>query len=92
MHDPGVMRFGKAGSHLLRKLQELLVGERRAAQELTKVGPLDELHHDVMGAFVLPDVVNLDDVRMVERRGRTGLLLEASKPVVVGCKFRKKGL
>ena len=47
--------------------------------------PLQILHRDVVDAFVLPHLVGVDDVRMVQARGQSGLVQKhRAKALVVG--------
>jgi hypothetical protein len=39
--------------------------------------PIDELHHEIAGAFERPDVVERADMRVIEGRDGPGLALEA---------------
>ena len=48
-----------------------------AAQTLGERLPFEQLHHQVVGAFVLPDVVEYADVRVIHRRDGARLALES---------------
>src|SRR5207244_4509099 len=54
-----------------------------AAQDLPERLSIHELHGDVEGGVRGADVVNRDDVRMAQRRGGSGFLLEALAAVGV---------
>ena len=68
--------------------------ERSAsARTARSVRPLDELHDDVVASVLgAPDVVDVDDVGMVQRRGRERFLLEAAKPLGVGSEGAREEL
>ena len=57
--------------------------EPRARHPLAQRLALDELGDDEVRAVDFADLVNGEDVRMVERRGRPRLLLEAAHAVRV---------
>ena len=84
VHNPGRVRPRKPVGHLRRNRQQALHGQRALVQEVPKRFPLDQLHRDVGAGFRLADVVDDDDVRMVQRRGRTCLLFESPQAVGVG--------
>src|SRR5207253_7058471 len=48
---------------------------------------VNELGCDVMSALRLPDLVNGDDVRMIERRGGLGFLDKAAHAIFVLCEL-----
>ena len=57
------------------------VDRRAAARQCGERLTLDELHRQEPAAVELADLVDGDDVRVVERRGRPGLLLESAGDV-----------
>ena len=75
------------------RLEQLLgVGDSRADREraagedqLLEAAPLDHLHGDVVGALSLAAVVDGDDVRVGEPRGRLRLAPEALDEEIVLC-------
>src|SRR5207248_9240389 len=75
---------------LQRHLEQLAQLQASAGDWLAQRVALDELRGDEMRAARLPDFVNGDDVRVVERRG--GLLLEAADPVGVPRELRGQHL
>ena len=78
MDDAGGVRLGEALGGLDGDVEELLRRQRLArGDELAQRLALDELHGDVDRAVGLADVVDREDVRVVQRRGRARLLLEA---------------
>src|SRR4029077_19323402 len=68
MDDALAMRGGQCFRDLHRQLQRLAHGQRPF-----EGGTLDVLHHQIVG----PDVVELTDARMVQRRNRASLALES---------------
>ena len=66
MDDSGSVRLGKAIRHLRGELEKLLGGEWFPGKHCPECLAVDVLHGDVASAFVLADVVNGDDVRVVE--------------------------
>ena len=84
MHDALVVRGGKALGGLVDDLQrvgdvELLL----ALQYLRQALALDELHDEERLFVLLSDEVDLDDVRVVQRRHRTRLAQETLDQVLV---------
>ena len=78
MDDAGRVGFGEALGNLDGEIEHSLRGQRLSRSEQLAEGfSLDELHGDVEGAVGLADVVDGQDVRVVQRRGGTGFLLEA---------------
>jgi hypothetical protein len=69
-----------------------LGGERTLVQEVPEGLPLHELHHDVVGAVILPDVEDRRDVRVVQGRGGVGLAFEAASSLGVGGQLGGKDL
>jgi hypothetical protein len=53
-------------------------------QDRTEVAPLDELHDDIGATFVLANVINSNDVRSGERRGRASFTSKRGRKVLVG--------
>jgi len=51
--------------------------QRSLVQLLAQRAALEPLHHDVRCTARLPELVNRDDVRMIERSGRFGFALKA---------------
>ena len=79
MHDAGLVRARERVGHLAG-LGEQATKRSRAFRELiAQRPPVDELHRDVRRVVGAADLVDRDDARMVERRGRSRLLLEAGQ-------------
>ena len=64
--------------------------KRSACEHFSQRDTSHILHHDVGRALLLAQVVDRDDIRMVERRGRAGFLLEAPQPFRVVGELRAK--
>ncbi len=67
MNDSGSVSLSKTVRNLRGELEKFLGGQWLSAKHLSECFPLDLLHGDVASAFMLADVVNGDDVRVVER-------------------------
>ncbi len=74
---------GEAPSDLLRVVQRLAHRQRIVVQLRAQLFAVEKLGDDVGRASVIADVVNREYVRMVERRGRSRLLLETAQPICV---------
>ena len=61
-------------------------------QELAKRLPVYELHRDVGGSFGFADVVDRQDVRVVQGRGRARFLLEALAAIGMGGRVGRQHL
>ena len=90
--DPGRVRLGEAVRELVAQVEQPPRRQGSGAEDLAQRPAVDELHRDVDGVSLSPDVVDRDDVRMVERRGRARLLLEALLAVRVGRELRRQHL
>ncbi len=83
VHDPERVGRGQPFCHLRGDLQALAEVEGAAVEKGAERHAVDQLHRDVMhrlpavGGALLTDVVDGDDVRVTEIRGRAGLLHEA---------------
>ena len=74
VQNAAAVRFFKRAGDLDREPDRLL-----RAEPPRELRPFDEFHHQV----IPPDVVKLADVRVIERRDRTGFLLEARRVLAV---------
>jgi hypothetical protein len=88
--DSGGMRFGQSVGDLRRKANDAVDRHRTVGDDVAQRPPVDELHRDVRRAVLLGNVVNRDDVRVVERRGRACLTLEACESTGVAGELRRK--
>ena len=81
----GLRRLGRDAGGLAR-------GERPvAAQDRREVLPLDDLHDEIRPGLALAEVEHGHDVRVVEGRGRAGLVAEAGEEVGVLAELRRAG-
>src|SRR5262249_8271276 len=77
----------------LRRVAERLVdGERSLREARSERLPLDQLHDEVRGPLLLPDVVERADVRMVEAGDGPRLALEPRSDLGVRREVRGKHL
>ena len=91
MHDPREVRGGERLADLRGVAQRLV--ERQAARDRpVERLALDEFHRDEVQLVGAVDLVDGDDVGVVERRGRAGLVLEAAAPLVVRGQLRRQQL
>ena len=75
--DALLMCRRQASRHLNRVLDGLADGQRPARETLPQCLPIEHLGDDVGRRLVLADVEDREDVRMIERGGRAGFLLES---------------
>ena len=61
-------------------------------EQIAECLAVEELRDHVGGLAVLAYVIDGQDVRVIERGGRKGLLLESTKPIGVGGKGRRQHL
>src|SRR5581483_11145245 len=99
MHDPFLVRGGESVRDLSRVFDRLANGNARAALVGEAVADLvaerlsfEQFHHDVRGVVVRADVIDRDEVRMIQRAGRTRLDLEAMQPVGIARDELRKNL
>ena len=67
VHDARPVRDAQGLGNLPRPVQRLGDGHRAAGDGLTQCAALHQLHNEHVGALVLEDVVDRDDVRVVQR-------------------------
>ena len=83
MDDSRSVRLGEPIGDLRRHAQHTADRHERERRQLAQRLAFDELHRDEGDISLPPDLVNRHDVRMVQRRGRAGLLLEPGDPVPI---------
>ena len=83
MHDAGAVGLGEAVGGLRGDAEERLRRQRTVRENLPQRSALDELHRDELDAVRGTDVVDGDEVRVVQRRSRARLFLEALDPLGV---------
>ena len=79
MHDPVLVRGDEAVRDLHGEVRCLRRPNRAAAQPVAQRLAAQQLGHDVRLAFVLADVVHVDDVGIVQGTGRTGFSREPAQ-------------
>ena len=79
MDDARVVRFLEGLGDLLGDLQRLVDGNRPFVEALLEVLTLDELENEKRLAVCLLETVDRGDLRVVERREKMSLALEALK-------------
>src|SRR5215471_13815710 len=83
MDDSGLVRRREGRSDLNGDVERGYHRHLPFDQNLSQRQPLDEFGGDEMRRAVIADLVNGDDVRVVERAGRPGLLLEPEQSLIV---------
>src|SRR5581483_5084783 len=73
-------------------LDRLLRREAAFLEQLGERLPVEVVHDDEVAPALVADLVDLDDVRVVERGGELGLLLEASEELRVRRGARREDL
>ena len=92
VHDPGAVRFREAVGGLRGDAEERSRRQGAVGQNLAQRSSLDELHRDELDAVRGADVVDRDEIRVVQRRGRARFLLEALQPLGVRREGRRENL
>jgi hypothetical protein len=85
VHDPAAVRHIQRTRDLDPVAQHLRQRQRPLGEAVGERLPLEQLHHQVIGAVVVADVVKRADVRVVEVGDRACLALET------GADFRVRG-
>src|SRR5262245_59167971 len=83
MDDAFLVRGGQAGGDLLGVLDGLARRQRKVIQPRAQYFAFEHFGDEVRRAFVIANVMDRQDVRMVERRGRSRLLLESAQSAKV---------
>jgi hypothetical protein len=78
MDDPLVVRAGEADRDRARDAHRFRGFERSPPDPRTERPPLDHLHREKEPPARIPHFVNSDEVRVIDRRGRTHLPEEAT--------------
>ncbi len=74
--DPLAVRRLEGRGDLGSEPQCLIEGQQPSGEAFCKGLPLEQFHHEVLDAVLIPDIVERADVRMRELRDRLGLPLE----------------
>ncbi len=86
VYDPGGMSLYQALSHLLQISQQLSQFSSLPMDLFAQGEAVDKLHRDEVHAIVLADLINVSDVRMIERGGGLSLLRESPHAILIGRK------
>ena len=81
MHDARGVRLGKTLRGLMRDVGQLPDRQAARAEQRAQGLALHPFHRDERHAGLVADVVDGQDVRMVQRRGRLCFLLEAAEAI-----------
>ena len=81
MHDARRMRARQTVGHLDRDPQRFRQSHAAARNQSVERTARDKLHRDEVRAISLRNLMNRDDIRMAERRGRPRLLHKAPPPL-----------
>jgi hypothetical protein len=92
MDNPLAVRRGEASRNGDGITDGLAHRDRAGDQALTQRLPFEQLRDDERGVPLDADVVHRQDVRVVQRGERAGLLLEALEPIGVGRQCRRQHL
>ena len=71
------MRHGKRLRNGDCNLEDLVKWHCAFAQSFRQGLPFQKLHHQIIGSVLRPNIVEMADVRVVQRRNRSGLALHA---------------
>src|SRR6266850_4710839 len=88
MHDARGVGLGECFSNVLQvtqQLRKLIMGQVNAIAESLTV---DKLHRDKVSAFKFTDLVDVGDVRMIQRSSGLRLLFEALQSFPIRSKIR----
>ena len=93
MDDAALMRVGERVGDVAQGAARLVDGQRAViVQPLGEVVPRDVGHHEEDDVLHLVDGVDVDDVRMVELRGRLRFAQEARLDVAAERQLRRQAL
>jgi hypothetical protein len=85
MHEVSVVRSGQTGGDLPRVIHHLLRRKPASLKARAKRFALEQFGDDVRSAFVEPDIVNGEDVRVIELSCGACFLLEPGNATGVRC-------
>ena len=92
VHDAAAVRGVERRGDLGRVLERRRDRHRPLRNQPVQPRAVHQLHRDERRPIVLVDVVDGDDVRVVERRSRTGFLDEAALAIGIGRRFGRQHL
>ena len=90
MQNAGGVSSREAVRHARQQLDDLPPGARRGARPVLQCAAVDELRDDVLAPFVLADVVDRENMRMIQCRGHLRFALKAPPRVRVEQLARKE--
>src|SRR5262245_47038977 len=90
MDDAFGMRGGQPFGNLPRVINRLSLSDWALLYQLAQFFAFEQLGHDIRRAFMRTDIVNREDVRVVERRGGAGFLLEAAQTIRIHGELGRK--
>ena len=85
VHDAAAVRRGERRGDLGADVHDIAHRQRARGETIAQRHAVHELRRDEVDRARLPDLVDRDDVRMVERRGGARFLLEAAAEIGVAC-------
>ena len=77
MHNAGAVRTLKGVGDIAADGDQLFQRQRSAFEPLFERLPLQKLHHQVVGALLVPDVIQGANIGMIQLRNRLGFTLES---------------
>ncbi len=92
MHDAVLVRVLQRLADRRHDGQRLLRREAARLHRLPQIHAIHELHEQVVKPARLPEIVDRDDVRMIERRERLGLVRETFGKLRIGHPLRREQL
>ena len=92
MDDAGAVGAREPVRELRGDVEEPAQGHGPVLDDVAQRPPRDELHREERRAVGLPDVVDRDDVRVVQRGGGAGFVREAGEAVLVVREVRREDL
>ena len=90
VHDAVAVRDGQRLGHGDPNFENFVQRHRALAQSFRQSFAFQKLHHQVIGAILRSDVVELADMRMVQRRNRSAFALHALLQFRRGRKVRSQ--
>src|SRR5215470_11231176 len=92
MNDAGSMRCVECISDLDAEVEYLIQGKRPHCNAVFECFPFEALHHDEWLVFVIINLVNGTDPRMIECGGGTRFALEPFESLGIANEFFRKKL
>ena len=83
MDDARRVSFRESFRDMLQITQKLWQTSLLSVYQFAQGVPVDKLHRDEVHAIVLANLVDVRDVRMIERRGSLGFLGESTHAILI---------